>query len=47
MTTPPDALAQFGQTLAFAERALTAVLRQHLAERQTTPETWCWSSSSM
>ena len=40
MTTPSDALAQFGQTLAFAERSLTAVLRQHLAERQTTPETW-------
>ena len=40
MTTPPDAFAQFGQTLAFAERTLTAVLRQHLAERQTTPETW-------
>ena len=40
MTTPPDAFGQFGQTLAFAERALTAVLRQHLAERQTTPETW-------
>jgi hypothetical protein len=30
----------FGQTLAFAEHTLTAVLRQHLAERQTTPETW-------
>ena len=40
MTTPPDSFGQFGQTLAFAERALTAVLRQHLAERQTTPETW-------
>jgi Mn-dependent DtxR family transcriptional regulator len=40
MTTPPDAFAQFGQTLAFAERTLTAVLRQHLAQRQTTPETW-------
>ena len=37
MTTPQ---VSFGQTLAFAERALTAVLRQHLAERQTTPETW-------
>ena len=36
MTTP----VSFGQTLAFAERTLTAVLRQHLAERQTTPETW-------
>ena len=40
MTTPPVAFGQFGQTLAFAERTLTAVLRQHLAERQTTPETW-------
>jgi DNA-binding MarR family transcriptional regulator len=36
MTTP----IPFGQTLAFAERTLTTVLRQHLAERQTTPETW-------
>jgi hypothetical protein len=40
MTTPPAIFGQFGQTLAFAERALTAVLRRHLAERQTTPETW-------
>jgi Mn-dependent DtxR family transcriptional regulator len=40
MTTPPVSFGQFGQTLAFAERTLTAVLRQHLAERQTTPETW-------
>jgi len=40
MTTPSDPFAQFGQTLAIAERTLTAVLRQHLAERQTTPETW-------
>ncbi len=40
MSTTPDPFAQFGQTLAFAERALTAVLRRHLAERQTTPETW-------
>jgi DNA-binding MarR family transcriptional regulator len=36
MTTP----VPFGQTLAFAERTLTAVLRQHLAERHTAPETW-------
>jgi hypothetical protein len=36
MTTP----VPFGQTLAFAERTLTAVLRQHLAERDITPETW-------
>ena len=40
MTTQPEAFAQFGQTLAFAERSLTAVLRRHLAERETTPETW-------
>jgi hypothetical protein len=40
MTTPPAAFGQFGRTLAFAERALTATLRQHLAERQTAPETW-------
>src|SRR6266508_805224 len=40
MTTTPDSFGQFGQTLAFAERTLTATLRQHLAERETTPETW-------
>ena len=40
MTTPPAVFAQFGQTLAFAERTLTAVLREHLAERDCTPETW-------
>jgi hypothetical protein len=38
MTAPP--VPTFGQTLAFAERALTATLRRHLAERQITPETW-------
>jgi hypothetical protein len=40
MTTPPVLFGQFGQTLAFAERTLTATLRQHLAERATKPETW-------
>jgi DNA-binding MarR family transcriptional regulator len=40
MTTQPPAFSQFGQTLAFAERTLTATLRQHLAERDVTPETW-------
>lgn len=40
MTTPPAVYTQFGQTLAFAERTLTSVLRQHLAERNTAPETW-------
>ena len=40
MTTPPAVFAQFGPTLAFAERTLTAVLREHLAQRDCTPETW-------
>jgi hypothetical protein len=40
MTTPPAVYGQFGRTLAFAERALTATLRRHLAERDTEPETW-------
>jgi DNA-binding MarR family transcriptional regulator len=40
MTTVPAAYAQFGYTLAFAERTLTAVLTEHLAERGTEPETW-------
>jgi DNA-binding MarR family transcriptional regulator len=38
--TTPDSFGQFGQTLAFAERTMTEVLRKHLAERQTAPETW-------
>jgi hypothetical protein len=37
---PPQVFGQFGRTLAFAERALTAQLREHLAHRNTTPETW-------
>jgi DNA-binding MarR family transcriptional regulator len=37
MTTPT---VSFGQTLAFAERTLTEVLRRHLAVRDTKPETW-------
>ena len=40
MTNVPAAYAQFGYTLAFAERTLTAVLLEHLAERGTEPETW-------
>jgi DNA-binding MarR family transcriptional regulator len=40
MTTPPTSFGQFGQTLAFAERTLTARLRQRLAARDTEPETW-------
>ena len=40
MTTPPAVYGQFGSTLAFAERALTAMLREHLARRDIKPETW-------
>jgi DNA-binding MarR family transcriptional regulator len=40
MTTPPAVFGQFGQALAFAERTLTATLTEHLAKRDTKPETW-------
>jgi DNA-binding MarR family transcriptional regulator len=39
-TTAPPVYGQFGQALAFAERTLTASLRDHLAQRDTKPETW-------
>lgn len=37
---PPAVYGQFGQALAFAERTLSKVLRDHLAERDTVPEVW-------
>ncbi|MGH3166673.1 MAG: hypothetical protein ACRDN0_12380 [Trebonia sp.] len=40
MTTPPAVYGQFGQALAFAERTMTAILHDHLAQRGTSPETW-------
>jgi DNA-binding MarR family transcriptional regulator len=41
MTTPlASPLAAFGQTLAYAERTLTAILVRHLAKRGIAPETW-------
>ena len=40
MTALPAVYGQFGQTLAFAEQALTARLRANLARRDTEPETW-------
>ena len=40
MTTSPAVYGQFGQALAFAERTLTATLREHLAQRDIQPETW-------
>ena len=39
-TTRPEVYGQFGQALGFAERTLTAILREHLAKRDTEPETW-------
>ena len=40
MSTAPAVYGQFGQALAFAERTLTTVLREHLAKRDIKPETW-------
>jgi hypothetical protein len=40
MNAPPAVYGQFGQAVAFAERSLTATLREHLAERNVEPETW-------
>jgi hypothetical protein len=40
MSTAPAVYGQFGQALAFAERTLTTILREHLAKRDTKPETW-------
>jgi hypothetical protein len=40
MSTAPEVYGQFGRTLAFAERTLTSILREHLAKRDTEPETW-------
>jgi hypothetical protein len=40
MTTPPAVYGQFGMTLAFAERALTNMLHEHLAERDVEPDSW-------
>jgi hypothetical protein len=40
VTTPPAVYGQFGQALGLAERTLTDMLREHLAQRDTKPETW-------
>ena len=40
MNAVPAAYAEFGQTLAFTERTMTVVLRDHLAQRDVEPETW-------
>jgi hypothetical protein len=36
----PQIFAQFGQALGVAERTLSAILREHLAQRGTAPEKW-------
>ena len=47
MTTAPTVYTQFGYTLALAERTLTAVLQDHLAERGVPrPGTRCSCSPS-
>jgi DNA-binding MarR family transcriptional regulator len=40
MSEIPPIYGEFGQALAFADRTLTAVLREHLSHRAITPETW-------
>jgi DNA-binding MarR family transcriptional regulator len=40
MNATPAVYGQFGFTLGLAERTLTAVLRDHLAQRGVEPETW-------
>jgi DNA-binding MarR family transcriptional regulator len=40
MNAVPTAYEEFGRTLAFTERTLTVVLRNHLAQRGVEPETW-------
>jgi hypothetical protein len=36
----PAVYGQFGQALGLAERTLSAILREHLAKRNTVPEAW-------
>ncbi len=40
MSDTPAVYGQFGQALGLAERTLSAVLREHLAQRGTVPEAW-------
>jgi DNA-binding MarR family transcriptional regulator len=39
-TDTPAIFGEFGQALAFAERTLTEILSEHLAQRDVTPQTW-------
>ena len=40
MSDTPAVYGQFGQALGLAERTLSAILRQQLAQRNTAPEAW-------
>ena len=40
MSDTPAVYGQFGQALGLAERTLSGILRQHLAQRHTVPESW-------
>ena len=40
MSDTPAVYGQFGQALGLAERTLSAILRQRLAQRNTVPEAW-------
>src|ERR1700691_4705802 len=40
MSDTPAVYGQFGQALGLAERTLSAMLRDHLALRNTVPEAW-------
>ncbi|MBO0732437.1 MAG: hypothetical protein J2P57_24460 [Acidimicrobiaceae bacterium] len=40
MSETPAVYGQFGQALGLAERTLSAILRDHLAQRNTVPEAW-------
>jgi DNA-binding MarR family transcriptional regulator len=40
MPDTPAVYGQFGQALGLAERTLSAILREHLAQRDTVPEAW-------
>jgi hypothetical protein len=40
MSDIPAVYGQFGQALGLAERTLSAILREHLAQQNTVPEAW-------
>jgi hypothetical protein len=40
MSDTPAVYGQFGQALGLAERTLSAILTEHLAQRNTVPEAW-------